>query len=151
MGDTGSLTIGIMLCFLSIQVCNLPVGPSPLHVNPFVMAFAPLLVPCFDVVRVYLHRVRNHKSPFLPDKNHIHHKLLAIGLRQRTAMVTILLISIVLTLLNIILSTCLDVTVLLCIDVAAWTWANYTITGRIHRLSKARQAETAVISDEQKN
>lgn len=151
MGDTGSLTIGIMLCFLSIQVSNLPVGPSPLHVNPFVMAFAPLLVPCFDVVRVYLHRVRNHKSPFLPDKNHIHHKLLAIGLRQRTAMVTILLISLVLTLLNIILSTCLDVTVLLCIDVAAWTWANYTITGRIHRLSKARQAETAVISDEQKN
>lgn len=35
-----------------------------------------LLVPCYDVARGYLHRVRNRKAPLLPDKNHIHYKLL---------------------------------------------------------------------------
>lgn len=136
MGDTGSLTIGIMLCFLSIQVSHLSASATPRHVNPFVLAFAPLLIPCFDVVRVYLHRVRNGKNPFLPDKNHIHHKLLAIGMRQRTAMVTIVLASTVLTLLNILLSAYLGATILLCLDVALWTFANIQITKKIHSAKK---------------
>lgn len=133
MGDTGSLTIGIMLCFLSIRIAGLPVSSSPHHVNPFVLAFAPLLVPCFDVVRVYLHRVRNGRNPFLPDKNHIHHKLLAIGMRQRVAMVAIVFTSVALTLLNILLSACMGATVLLCLDIAVWTWANIMITKKIHK------------------
>ena len=136
MGDTGSLTIGIMLCFLSMQVSHLSATTSPHHFNPFVMAFAPLLVPCFDVVRVYLHRVRNGKNPFLPDKNHIHHKLLAIGMRQRTAMVTIVLTSTVLTFLNILLSAYINTNLLLCMDILLWTTANILITRKIHRLAK---------------
>ena len=32
-------------------------------------------------MRVYMHRVHNGKNLFLPDKNHIHHKLLALGKR----------------------------------------------------------------------
>ena len=131
MGDTGSLTIGIMLCFLSIRVSHLSASAAPHGINPLVMAFAPLLVPCFDVVRVYLHRVRNGKNPFLPDKNHIHHKLLAMGMRQRTAMVTIVLVSTMFTLLNILLSAYIAPTLLLCMDVALWTVANILITKKI--------------------
>ena len=138
MGDTGSLTIGIMLCFLSMQVSHLSAASLSHHFNPFVMAFAPLLVPCFDVVRVYLHRVRNGKNPFLPDKNHIHHKLLAIGMRQRTAMFTIVLTSTALTLLNILLSAYLGATILLCMDIALWTTANILITKKIHRITQTR-------------
>ena len=145
MGDTGSLTIGIMLCFLSMQVSHLSTTTSPHHFNPFVMAFAPLLVPCFDVVRVYLHRVRNGKNPFLPDKNHIHHKLLAIGMRQRTAMVTIVLSSIVLTFLNILFSAYINSSLLLCMDIALWTMANIHITRKIRRLAITRK-DSPVIS-----
>ena len=145
MGDTGSLTIGIMLCFLSMQVSHLSATTSPHHFNPFVMAFAPLLVPCFDVVRVYLHRVRNGKNPFLPDKNHIHHKLLAIGMRQRTAMVTIVLSSIVLTFLNILFSAYINSSLLLCMDIALWTMANIHITRKIRRLAITRK-DSPVIS-----
>lgn len=136
MGDTGSLTIGIMLCFLSIQVSHFPPGTFPYDVNPFVLAFAPLVVPCFDVVRVYLHRVRNGKNPFMPDKNHIHHKLLAIGMRQRTAMVTIVIVSTAITLLNIALSTFLGATILLFLDIVLWTAANHVITKRTHSINK---------------
>lgn len=133
MGDTGSLTIGIMLCFLSIEVTQLPTDATTQGFNPFVLAFAPLLVPCFDVVRVYLHRVRNGRNPFLPDKNHIHHKLLALGLQQRTAMVSIVLISTLLTLANILLSRYLGATLLLLLNVISWTAANIVITKKIHQ------------------
>lgn len=136
MGDTGSLTIGIMLCFLSLQIIQLPVDtPSP-HVNPFVMAFAPLMVPCFDVVRVYLHRVRNGRNPFLPDKNHIHHKLLALGMRQRTAMLTIVLLSTLLTLVNILLSVYVGVTLLLCANMVLWSASNVLITQKIASIQR---------------
>ena len=138
MGDTGSLTIGIMLCFLSIRISHLSAAVAPHHVNSFVLAFSPLLVPCLDVVRVYLHRVRNGKNPFLPDKNHIHHKLLAIGMRQCTAMVSIVLASTILTLLNILLSAYLDANILLCLDIALWSVSNIFITKEIHRLSGNR-------------
>ena len=136
MGDTGSLTIGIMLCFLSMEVTRLPAGDAHVGLNPFVMAFAPLLVPCFDVVRVYMHRVRNGRNPFLPDKNHIHHKLLAMGMRQRVAMVSIVAASTLLTLLNILLSSRVGPTLLLCVDVAVWSGANILISRRISRSKK---------------
>jgi len=38
-----------------------------------VIAFSTVLVPLLDVIRVVLHRLREHKNPFLPDKNHFHH------------------------------------------------------------------------------
>ena len=81
-----------------------------------ILAYSPLIIPCFDVVRVYLHRMRNGKNPFLPDKNHIHHKLLAVGMRQRAAMITIVSVSVLFTLCNILLSCHVDVTVLLLAD-----------------------------------
>lgn len=65
MGDTGSLTIGMMTCILSLKLLNgFPVNPSMQQPNAFFLAYSPLIIPCFDVVRVYLHRVRNGKNPF---------------------------------------------------------------------------------------
>lgn len=135
MGDTGSLTIGIMLCFLSIKLSNADTGAG--RCNPFVMAFAPLLVPCLDVVRVYMHRVRNGKNPFLPDKNHIHHKLLGVGMKQRTAMVSIVLTSTVLTLLNVLLSRYVNATLLLAGDIWLWTAVNIVLTKKMREKDAA--------------
>lgn len=137
MGDTGSLTIGMMLCLLSLKVCRcFPDDTLSNLPNVFVLAYSSLIVPCFDVVRVYLHRVRNGKNPFLPDKNHIHHKLLAIGMRQRTAMITIVSVSVLFTLCNILLSTRIGVTPLLLADILVWTAANIWLTRKIHRINK---------------
>ena len=53
MGDTGSLTIGMMLCILSLKICRcFPEGTSDGLPNVFVLAYSPLIIPCFDVVRV---------------------------------------------------------------------------------------------------
>lgn len=137
MGDTGSLTIGMMLCILSLKICRcFPEGTSDGLPNVFVLAYSPLIIPCFDVVRVYLHRVRNGKNPFLPDKNHIHHKLLAIGMRQRTVMITIVSVSVFFTLCNILLSTCISVTQLLLADILIWIAVNLWLTRKINRINK---------------
>lgn len=138
MGDTGSLTIGMMLCILGLRVCRCfpDDGVSAGGTNALVLAFSPLIIPCFDVVRVYLHRVRNGKNPFLPDKNHIHHKLLALGMRQRTAMLSIVSASVLLTLGNILLSSHVDVTGLLLADILAWTGANLWLSYGIRQVNK---------------
>lgn len=130
MGDTGSLTVGMILCLLSIKlVTQDPVEES--FINPMVLAVTPLFVPCSDVVRVFLHRIRMGKSPFLPDKNHIHHKLLAIGMGQRSAMVTIISVALVFMVCNIFLSKYMGITLLLILDVAVWTVTNLWLTHKI--------------------
>lgn len=94
MGDAGSLTLGYVISFLIIHLCVsnqvLPELPNPY----MVIAFSTVLVPLLDVIRVVLHRLRNHRNPFLPDKNHFHHKLLRTGMRVRMVMVTILCVSV---------------------------------------------------------
>lgn len=132
MGDTGSLTVGIILSFLSIEMSRDP-QVAELTFNPFVLAFSPLIVPCFDVLRVYMHRIRMHHSPFLPDKSHIHHKFLAMGMNQRLALITILIISVLITAVNVILSSYVNVTILLIVDVAVWTFGNIWLTSCIRR------------------
>ncbi|MDE6296426.1 MAG: undecaprenyl/decaprenyl-phosphate alpha-N-acetylglucosaminyl 1-phosphate transferase, partial [Muribaculaceae bacterium] len=131
MGDTGALTVGILLSALSLRLCNEPDAPG--GYNFAVVAFSPLLVPCLDVVRVYLHRIRNHKNPFLPDKNHIHHKLLAAGFHQRAAMITIVSFSALLSTINILLSPYINITFLLIADVAIWILLNIGLSHIIRK------------------
>lgn len=133
MGDTGALTIGLLLSVLSIRICNIP--GDALGVNPAVVAFSPLLIPCCDVVRVYLHRIKAGRNPFLPDKTHIHHKLLALGMRPRVAMPTIVAASLILTILNYILSQHLDITLLFILDLAIWIISNMALSRRINALT----------------
>lgn len=131
MGDTGALTIGLILSVLSIKICSF--SSYDKTVNLGVVAFAPLLIPCCDVVRVYLHRIKEHKSPFLPDKNHIHHKLLALGMTQRAAMPIIVLSSIVLTAVNYLLSAHINITLLFALDITVWIIANSILSHAINR------------------
>ncbi len=133
MGDTGALTIGMMICFLSIKLSMCESEGFGVDANPMVLAFAPLIIPCFDVMRVYFHRLRNKCNPFLPDKNHIHHKLLAVGIPQRKAMITILLVSLVVSLCNIIASQYIHVNILLLVDMFLWIVFNIWLSLQIKK------------------
>lgn len=139
MGDTGSLTVGMMLCFLSLKLAMCGQDGNTGNVHPMVLAFSPLLLPCCDVVRVYLHRVRNGKNPFLPDKNHIHHKLLAIGMRQRTAMITIIFIAIVFIVSNVISSRYVNSNLILAVDILIWITGNMALTRKIRLVNSTKK------------
>lgn len=139
MGDTGALTIGILLSFLAIKTTYIIDG-GIIASNIMVVAFAPLAIPCMDVLRVFMHRILRGKSPFLPDKTHIHHKLLALGIPHRLTMITILSTSAMLIVLNIRLGRFVGPAVVLVADLVFWVIVNYTLT----RLIKSRQARLGI-------
>jgi UDP-N-acetylmuramyl pentapeptide phosphotransferase/UDP-N-acetylglucosamine-1-phosphate transferase len=146
MGDTGSLTIGMILCFLGINLLLYIPEEGIMYIrNPLVAAFSPLIIPCFDVVRLFIRRIRNGKNPFLPDKNHIHHKLLGIGLSQRRAMTTIVAVSLTFTLGNILLSQYMNVNLLLAADVLLWTTANVWLNRKIKQRMRKQKQKTATL------
>ncbi len=132
MGDAGSLTIGTLLLFLTVAVFNTPPEKAG-DENIFILAVAPIMLPCFDVVRVFFHRIRRGRNPFLPDKCHIHHKLLALGFPQWKALITILLTDAVLIGLNLLLSQYVGPTWLLLGDIAVWSLLNVWLTQLIRR------------------
>lgn len=134
MGDTGSLSIGIVLAFLSIRMSMYPLNECIGDANPLILAFAPLFVPCCDVVRVYMRRVRKGRNPFLPDKTHIHHKLLAIGLHQRIAMVTIVSGSLLLVISNVLLSRCVNINLIVIGDSLLWIMLNIWLSRKAKQL-----------------
>lgn len=139
MGDTGSLTTGLILSFLSIEVCSLPEG-SVYSWDVMVVAFAPLAIPCLDVIRVFVHRIVRGMNPFLPDKSHIHHKLLALGIPQRWAMITILATSSALIAANLLMSVHMGPMWVLVIDMVVWVAANWQLT----RCIMARQKRLGI-------
>ena len=143
MGDTGALTIGIILSFLSLLVnaCNISLDEG---VNPAVLAFSPLILPCFDVVRVYIHRIRAHRNPFLADKSHIHHKFLALGIPQRVTMILILVLAIAFIFFNIILSPYINITILVLIDILVYTVGNILLTKAIRRRERIKNIQTGL-------
>ena len=93
-----------------------------------VLAYVPLFIPCIDVVRVVVGRIRRGANPFKPDQTHIHHKMMATGLSQRVVMVLILAMSMALILLNIVLSQVLDVNLILLFDILLWLGLNVVLS-----------------------
>lgn len=133
MGDTGSLTLGYLLSFLVIS-CAMYDEASFQTPNNIIIAFSPLLVPAFDVVRVVFYRFRHRKPLFLPDRNHIHHKFLAMGFSHRQSMVLILCMSALFVVLNIVTVRFLSITLVLLADIALWIalnlWFDWLIASR---------------------
>ena len=53
-----------------------------------------LTIPIFDTIRVSITRLKKHRSPFQPDKNHIHHLLLSTGLNHLQTTCVLLSVSV---------------------------------------------------------
>ena len=82
MGDSGSLMIGLINSILVIKfinVANTPFVAIPVE-SAVAVGFAILIVPLLDTLRVFSIRIINGRSPFTPDRNHVHHLLLERGL-----------------------------------------------------------------------
>lgn len=85
MGDTGSLMIGLVNSILVIKFIQsgsnysfYPVSSAP------AVGFGIMLLPLMDTLRVFSIRIIRGRSPFSPDRNHIHHLLLSRGLNHTT-------------------------------------------------------------------
>lgn len=90
MGDTGSLLIGLVNSILVIKFIS--VAGTVGNVYSFQAApaigFAVLMIPLFDTLRVFGLRILDRRSPFSPDRIHIHHYLLDLGFSHRKITLT---------------------------------------------------------------
>ena len=120
MGDCGSQTIGLMLGVLAIRFSMREPSGSALALGSPAIAFSTIMVPCLDVLRVMLGRIRKKKSPFQPDTTHIHHKFLKLGMSHRTAMICIIMLDVFFVLLNLGLVGTFDINLIIFIDIVIW-------------------------------
>jgi UDP-GlcNAc:undecaprenyl-phosphate GlcNAc-1-phosphate transferase len=85
MGDSGSMLIGLMLAGAATSLTgqfnysNLPPATTFPVLLPLLLPFAVLAVPFVDLLLAVVRRTRAGRSPFAPDKAHLHHRLLEIG------------------------------------------------------------------------
>jgi UDP-GlcNAc:undecaprenyl-phosphate GlcNAc-1-phosphate transferase len=87
MGDTGSMLIGLLMASSVITlVPNVVPGPTFVPaLLPILLPAAVMAVPLLDMLLAVVRRTRAGRSPFAPDKQHLHHRLLELGHSQRRA------------------------------------------------------------------
>lgn len=90
MGDSGSLFVGFLLMLLAFYFLKLNLNYSA-HALPhkLILLFAVFAFPVLDTIRVFFLRIIQGKSPFTADRNHLHHKLLDLGLSHVKATMVI--------------------------------------------------------------
>ena len=87
MGDSGSLMIGFLSAVAAIHLLKI-VSSGPIDLGFVLVTSAPalvvaiLIIPLFDTLRVFAMRLFKGQSPFVADRNHLHHRLLFVGLNH---------------------------------------------------------------------
>lgn len=98
MGDSGSLTIGLIIAILALQLIEFEksyVLNEPLDkISKPALVVAALIYPLYDTLRIFIYRAVRGISPFSADRNHIHHKLQDIGLNHKQVVLVIYAINI---------------------------------------------------------
>lgn len=90
MGDSGSLILGFLASIFTIRFLTIDHTTELILGSIFIkdqvgIAFAIIIVPLFDTLRVFTLRILSNKSPFTADSNHLHHRLLFLGLSHLQA------------------------------------------------------------------
>lgn len=108
MGDSGSLTIGLIIAILAIKLISYDVSTISnefiLRVSRPIFAMAVLVYPLTDTLRIFIYRTTRGLSPFSADRNHLHHRLLDIGWSHKKAVIVLYIVNI------FIITLCLSLT-----------------------------------------
>jgi len=98
LGDTGSMILGFILAVMAVRFIN----ASERSVSMFsdsspTLVLGILFFPLLDTLRIFFIRIFIHKkSPFIADKNHIHHRFLELGLSHKSTTVMIVILNMLL-------------------------------------------------------
>ena len=97
MGDTGSLVIGFLLSIIAVQFVetDFKIESQWFQIKTPTLAMAILIIPLQDLLRVFIVRLAQKKSPFSGDRNHLHHLLMDKGLSQIQTSLILLLFNLV--------------------------------------------------------
>jgi len=80
LGDAGSLFLGAVIAIYLFYVLGAEYELNPqFKMNKALLTIAIVIYPLVDLLRVFIIRITQKKSPFHPDQNHLHHLLLKKG------------------------------------------------------------------------
>jgi len=91
MGDSGAYFLGFMYATLGLMGIK-KTTIAVLFLVPLVLLFIPII----DVFAVSFKRLKDRKNIFTPDKNHLHHRLLALGFSNKKVLIILYLSTIIL-------------------------------------------------------
>jgi len=102
LGVNGSLILGFTLGFLTLKLLSSEnsTSISVFGENTPLVLMSLFSFPLVDTLRIFTIRILRKRSPFSPDKNHVHHHLLRLGLSHRQATLLILVYTILITSLS---------------------------------------------------
>lgn len=138
MGDTGSLMVGFISSILVIKFIGLD-NPSMAGVHivaPQSLALAIFIIPVADMTKVIMTRLSIGRSPFKPDRLHIHYRLLDLGLEHKQATIVLLLINAVMV--SVVLAFQNLGELLLTILIVSCTVFLYMLEWRIRKRKKGK-------------
>lgn len=141
MGDTGSTFLGYILATISIQ------GLFKYYaIVSFAVPFLILGLPMFDTLFAIIRRLAHGQNPMAPDRGHIHHRLIDMGLNQKQAVAALYVISSILGLSAVVLTSSGAIKAMLFL--MALAVAAFLASRVIFRrdIDKALQAEKAAAS-----
>jgi UDP-N-acetylmuramyl pentapeptide phosphotransferase/UDP-N-acetylglucosamine-1-phosphate transferase len=96
MGDSGSLVVGLIICTLAIRLIEFDLSAIPtnmMSISKPIFVMAALSYPLLDTFRIFIYRMIKGTSPFQADSNHIHHRLIKLGLNHAQTVGVIFLIN----------------------------------------------------------
>ena len=138
MGDTGSLIVGFLLTMFALKFIQLNIeyrfNPNASFSAP-ILAIVVLIVPIFDTLRVFIVRLKDKKSPFIGDRNHLHHLLIDSGLSHFQTSVILWTFTLISTILFLSISKTTDNTTSLYILIvlfAVYMWIAHILKNNIH-------------------
>jgi UDP-GlcNAc:undecaprenyl-phosphate GlcNAc-1-phosphate transferase len=142
MGDAGSQFLGFYLGVCAIVLTDLTRGPY----SPALMSLICGL-PILDTAGVMIQRLADGRSLFAADKNHVHHKLLGVGLSHREAVLSIYAIQAALVSLAYLLRWQSDLIVLAVYGFFACVILSLFVGGADRRFSLSRRKEADAVPD----
>ncbi|WP_207105464.1 MraY family glycosyltransferase [Rhodanobacter sp. T12-5] len=95
LGDAGSMVVGYLLAWTLIKLSQ----DAPTHLSTIDVLWC-VALPVLDTLAVMIRRIREGKSPFKPDRGHIHHLMLNAGLTPRASLVVLVTFAIALAYLG---------------------------------------------------
>jgi len=90
LGDTGSLIIGYVMSILVTKFLSLDISKGQMIISSApAVAFGILIIPLYDTLRVFILRIKQGKSPFTADRQHLHHYLIRYNISHLKATIII--------------------------------------------------------------
>lgn len=157
MGDTGSLIVGFLLSMFALKFIQLNIeyrfNPNASFSAP-ILAIVVLIVPIFDTLRVFIIRLKDKKSPFVGDRNHLHHILIDSGLSHFQTSVILWSFTLISTILFLTISKTTDNTTSLYILVvlfAIYMWISHILKQNNTNRQMIEKGNDSQASDTTKN